>query len=501
MRQTPRTSKSKHDELMQPPLSPQPKATATGRRDLRLIAGLITAGAAVALAIGFWDALCQFPVIPWNDLRLAPAIAMAKGIRVFGTAEGGVVNTWMYGPLPLFWYAPAAWGGSAGAALIIAGALNIALTLIPIALVCLLWPAGEAAEDSRSKRALAWLLCLALWPPMYYHTLFADNLAIACGLIGNLLLVRARGSRALWAAAAVATLAMACKQIAVAAPLAQVLWMGITGGGRAALWHAVRCAVAGAIIGALAIAFFGAENLWFTLVEVPGQVQWMPTFAHVQPALIEAAWQVLPPAALMAWKWRAFRRPALLLPALAWACALPLGIMALCKAGGWVNSLHSLVLWLPAVATTLLTSRPPERFRPLAPLAIATVAAAMACVRITQSPTLAVRPQTALYDQAANIVAKYPGQIWFPLSPMVTLYSDGQYYHDEDGMFVRQLGRKAMPGEQIAAHVPPRLRALAYRSDWNNWGIARRYLPPNPREVVAGDWTLWVAVLEGTERK
>src|SRR5689334_17432974 len=105
--------------------SPQAQPAGTGRRDLRMVAGLITIMAVIALGIDLWDALCQFPVIPWNDMRLAPAVAMARGIRVFGTADAGVVNTWMYGPLPLLWYAPAAWGGSPGAALIIAGVLNI----------------------------------------------------------------------------------------------------------------------------------------------------------------------------------------------------------------------------------------------------------------------------------------------------------------------------------------------------------------------------------------
>jgi hypothetical protein len=475
--------------------SSSPTTEPAGResRSARMLVVLITSIAAGALAVWFWNAICQFPTVPWNDLRLAPAIALAQGERVFSTSDAGVVSTWVYGPLPLLFYLPAALASSPGDALIAAGMLNVALTVLPLALVCFAWPAGDDRADSRMVRALAWLLCLAVWPPRHYEVIFADNLAIACGLVGNLLLVRSRSSRQLWLAAIVATAALACKQIAVAAPLAQIAWLGLTLGPRAAVAHALRCAAAGAAIGALAITIFGAEALWFTLFELPANVPWMPSLQHVLPALPEAGLQIVLPAVIMLWHRRAFARPTLLLPALAWACALPLGLVALCKTGGWVNSLHSLVLWLPPIMVTAATSYLPKQRRSWLPLAVAAGAAMVACGRVALAPDFVLRPKTAVYASAEAIAVRFPQQIWFPLSPLVTLYSDHRYYHDEDGLLVRRLARRPLPPSQNAAHLPTNLRGLAFRSQWNDWGIARTVLPPNARQVSMGEWTLWMA--------
>ena len=88
------------------------------------------------------------------------------------------------------------------------------------------------------------------------------------------MLICARDSRGLWLAAIVATVAVACKHNAVGIPLAQIVWLGLSSGRAAALRHAVRCAVAAAVMAALAVAAFGGAGLWFVMFELPSHLPW-----------------------------------------------------------------------------------------------------------------------------------------------------------------------------------------------------------------------------------
>ena len=251
--------------------------------------------------------------------------------------------------------------------------------------------------------------------------------------------------------------------------------------------------MAGAVIGALAIAFFGWAGLWFVLVELPANFPWfkdpLKRLWFVAP---ELALQLGLPALVMAWQWRAFRsRPALLLPALAWACTIPLGVMALLKLGGRTNSLYSFPLWLPMVVTALLTAGPAANFRRWIPLGAAITAAVLACLRLLEAPRLPLRPQIAAYREAEQFTTKLRGRVWFPFHPLITLYGEHRYYHDEDGLCVGQTTHRKISPEQAAAHLPPAMQMIALRNGWNDWGVARGMLPPNARSTAVGDWTLW----------
>ncbi|MDP3071285.1 MAG: hypothetical protein Q8N18_13425 [Opitutaceae bacterium] len=465
-----------------PPARPALTAVQLAARALLLLALAL-------LAVWLWSRLCRFPSVPWNDMRLAPSVALAQGWPVYPTADTGTINTWMYGPLPLLLFLPAAWAPSAADALMIAAVINAALTIGPLALVCAFWPAGSPTGASRLARTAAFALCLALWPELHYSVIFSDNLAVACGLVGNLLLVRARSSLGFWLAAAVATAAVGCKQIALGIPLAQVVWLGVTAGSGAAWRHAGRCAACGAVIGGALIAKFGWAGLWFTLVEIPGGLGWAPDVAlRLRAVAAELALLVALPAVTMMVARRFFAPSALRLAALAWLCALPLGLAGMMKVGGWTNSLHGFVLWLPPVLVSAL-ARPTTR-RALAPLGAAAAALALTAGRVLAEPEFTLRPQLAAYHEAEGIAAQFAGAVWFPMHPLVTLYSDRHYYHDEDGLYTRSKAGKPIPEAQAAAHLPAAMRAIAQRHDWTDWGIARRMLPPQSAETVIGHWTL-----------
>lgn len=474
-------------------VTPEPAALPA----LRLAARLALLMAAALLAIWLWSRVCRFPSIPWNDMRLAPTIALAQGWPVYPNAGSGTINTWMYGPLPVLFMWPASWAPTAADALMVAAWLNLALTLVPLAVVCFAWPAPAGATPSRLGRAVALLTCLAIWPELHYSVIFSDNLALACALIGNLVLARAKHARLLWIAAGLATATVACKQIALGIPLAQVVWLGLTAGRTAALRHAGRCVATGAVIGGAAIGIFGWSGLWFTLVEVPGSFGWAPNIAQ-RLGMVTVALAVhlgLPAAAMLACR-RWFAQPTLLLPAVVWLCTLPLGLAGLLKLGGWTNSIHSFVLWLPPVLASALTLSVRERVRWPVLLGAGLFGVAMASGRLMHEPSLALRPLTADYRQAEQLAAQHRGALWFPVHPLVTLYSDRRYYHDEDGLYVRMMARKFPSNEHAASQLPAAMQMMAFRNDWTDWGIARRMLPPNSRETVIGNWTLRSGVAE-----
>ena len=183
-----------------------PVQVAAGKRaatafDPRIATLLAFVVGSMVLAIWLWSRICEFPSIPWNDIRIAVTVALSKGLTVYPTDTEGTINTWTYGPLPLLFFWPSAWASTPSAALMIAAVLNMALTLVPIAVVCFAWPATNREADTRTGRCVAVVLCAALWPDRYYTMHLADNLAIACGVIGNVLLIRAKSPGQRWLAA------------------------------------------------------------------------------------------------------------------------------------------------------------------------------------------------------------------------------------------------------------------------------------------------------------
>lgn len=457
---------------------------------LRLVTRLALLVASLLLTIWLWSRICRFPSIPWNDIRLAPTIALAQGWPVYPTASEGTINTWMYGPLPLLYYWPASWAPTAAGALQVAAWLNAALFLIPLALVCFTWPASEGQSDTLTARTAAFLGCLALWPELHYSVIFSDNLAVSCGLLGNLLLVRARAPAQFWLAAAVGVAAMGCKQICLGIPLAQVVWLGLVSGRSAALQHAARCFVCGAILAGVLIGVFGWDGLWFTLVQIPTGLGLVPDWGQRLGAVSTtlAIHLGLPVVVMLAAR-RKFTGN-WLLPAATWLCTLPLGMAGLLSLGGWSNSIHGFVLWLPPVLVGLLLAVPPGRARWTVCLATALLAAGLTSGRLLQTTPLPMKPLTDDHRLAAQIAAKHPGAIWFPLHPLVTLYSDRRYYHDEDGLQVHRLSHKPVSPEQAASQLPPAMHLIAFHTGWSDWGIARQMLPVNYRETAVGNWTI-----------
>ncbi|HUJ43473.1 MAG TPA: hypothetical protein VLW52_07695 [Opitutaceae bacterium] len=450
--------------------------------------------AAAAAALWLWMCWCVFPVSVWNDVRLAPAFALARGVPLYSGANSGAVGTWIYGPLPVLLLWPATLAASAGHALLIAGAVNLLTTVAAIAVVCAAWPVAQGYSLTRSDRFLAMALAIALWPRASWQYLQADNFTVAFGLVGNLLLVRARGPAWRWGAAAFAVAGLACKQTSVGVAIAQIIWLGITLGRAEALRHLGRCLGAGAL-GALAIGFgLGWNGVWLNLFDLPSRLPWTTEMVRriVDLAPELTIHLVLPVLVMLLWRRAFWRRDSvLLLPSLAWLCALPPGVASLLKIGGTINSLQSLAYWLPPVLVAALAAARSARQLRWAIPGAALAGLAICTTRLAATPGHPWRPLTKHYRQAEVLAQSFPDQIWFPWNPLVTIYGENRFYHVEDGLYVRFLAGRPLALAHARAFLPPHMCVIALPRGGTDWGIALQFVPPNARRAEFGLWTLY----------
>lgn len=449
--------------------------------------------AGTEVLVWLWSGWCLFPSLIWNDVRLAPTIALHLGLPVYPTAREGIVNTWTYGPVPVVLMWPATFARSAAGALMIAGGLNILLSVSAITVVCASWPIREVRTSAMSARFVAVLLCIGVWPQLCFHNLQADNVAVAFGLIGNLLLVRARNPASRWAAALCAMAALASKQTSLGPALAQILWLLVAKDRGEGIRHAGRCLLSGLALAGIFLTDFGWPGLWYTLIELPSRFPWMDVphqrLFDLSPYLLIHLG--LPAAAMLAWrKWFWSKESPLLLPAITWCAAFPFGFAAMMKLGGSVNSLHGLLLWLPPVLTYLLSSAPRPHAGSWRSIFACLAAVGLASLRLTQVPALPLTPCIESYRQADHLTHLLPDTIWFPWNPLVTLYSERRYYHDEDGMYVRFVSGQPITFSHARRHLPARFCVIALPRRWNSWGIAFNLAPPHAIRREFGLWTL-----------
>ncbi len=449
--------------------------------------------AAAAVLAWLWLCWCLFPISVWNDVRLAPSFALARGVPFYTDFQTGAATTWMYGPLPVLLWLPAVLAPSAGAAVLAAGAINLLSTLAALVATCLLWPAPAGTGPGRAGRWAALLLVVALWPYAAWQYLQSDNLAVALGLVGNLIAVRQRGSAGAWLAAACAVAAVACKQTSLGIAAAQVLWFAWTGGRQAGLAHAARCAACAAAIGVVMLAVFPAPALLANTFLVPGALPWAPDpLGRVADMLPELLVQLaLPALALAVFRRSVWRREStLLLPSLAWLLELPPNAAAFMKFGGTLNSLHGFQLWLPAAALALIAALGRRHGVRLAAAGALLLAASLCLVRVERVKSWRWRPASDHYRQAGQLARLFPGAIWFPWNPLVTVYADGRFDHAEDGLCMRILAGHPLKEEHLRRHLPPRLRIIALPRGGTDWGVALREAPPGTTTETIGLWVL-----------
>jgi hypothetical protein len=312
---------------------------------------------------------------------------------------------------------------------------------------------------------------------------------VVLGLLAILALARRRA----WLSACCAAAAVACKQTLVGVGLAQFIWLWVTVTPKAAWRHLGRCSVTGAAIGIAAVGYFGGPGLWHTMVEVPGRFPWATLSGRLENHSIYLLLHVaIPLAGMLIWPRHFFSRnsPALL-PALAFLCTLPLSMAGFLKIGGNVNSLHSFWLWFPPTLVTLVTEKRFVRFGFAGCLGLALLAGTVASLWLQTFP-LRIRPNVQAYREAALLAAKMPEKIWFPMHPLVTLYSDGRFYHDFDGLGERVLAGQRLTDGHYFAHMPRHRQVIAtlLPIGWGPADTAEARLPKDTPMGTFGTWRL-----------
>jgi hypothetical protein len=450
--------------------------------------------AALAAAVWLWVCWCLFPVSVWNDVRLAPAFALARGVPLYPGEASGAVGTWIYGPLPALLLWPATWASSASQALLTAGALNLLLTVGAITAVCAAWPAPAGRTLRPADRVLAATLAIALWPGATFQYIQADNFAVALGLLGNLLLVRTQSAAGRWGAAALAVAGLACKQTSLGVVAAQIVWLGVVAGRGEALRHLGRCAGLGLAGGAAIVGAFGWERIRLNLFVLPPALPWTDEpVRRLLDLAPELSIHLLVPALILLLCRRAVwtRESRLLLPSLAWLFALPPSMLSLMKIGGTINSLQSFTLWLPVALLVGLAAARGARRAPWLPAGAALLAIAICGVRLARLPSPPWHPLVESYRQADYLARTFPGEIWFPWNPLVTIYSENRFDHGEDGLYVRFLAGHAITQRHARANLPPRMCVIALPRGGTDWGIALSFRPVGAHRTDFGFWTLY----------
>ncbi|MDD2762937.1 MAG: hypothetical protein PHE83_03060 [Opitutaceae bacterium] len=441
-----------------------------------------------------WVCWCVFPGSAWNDLRLAPAFALAQGEPLYPGKTASPINTWTYGPLPVISMLPATWATSPSQALLIAGGLNLITSLGAIFFVCTFWPTPRDRQLPWEGRLLVGAFTILLWPRATFQFLQADNLAVALGLVGTLLLVNAKSEVPRWGAALCTIATLACKQTSCGLVLAQFVWLWLAVGKGEAMRHGVRCLVSGAVTAGLIVAGFGLDRIWFNLVFLPSRFPWVPNpLPRIMPMAPELAMQVLIPGALLVIFRKAVwcRESPLLLPALAWLCTLPPGLAALLKLGGTINSIQSFQLWLtPTFLVMWAAMRIP---RQTALIFAGSIVAALAIggLRLSQKEAVQWYPAVEHYRQAAVLAQAFPEQIWFPCNPLITIFSDGRVYHDEDGLHMRQVSGMPPRLDYLNAYLPRHMCVIALPRNVYTWGIAEQLGPAQRKRDLFGSWVLY----------
>jgi hypothetical protein len=124
--------------------------------------------------------------------------------------------------------------------------------------------------------------------------------------------------------------------------------------------------------------------------------------------------------------------------------------------------------------------------------------AGIVCARILTADQAPWRPDTKNLEQAIAIQSSLPRQIWLPWNPLVTYFGDQQFYHAEDGLYVRFITGHPVSVTQARQHLPDRFHAMAFPNSKMQWGVAAKLAPPEHNVWHFESWEIlqWPAPKE-----
>lgn len=456
---------------------------------------ILAAGIGAALAFRLWTSFCFFPLAEWNSARLAPTFMLWFGSTPYPSLTNGPLTTWIYGPVPLLLNLPALLASDTITALFIAETINLLSAVLPVAFAVfainkLRW------EVSRTDQIWAWFFCLALWPNSSLHYLQSDNVAVAFGLLSNVILALALKDRhhgpILALAGLSAALCVWSKQTSLGLFPAQWLWVALVAERRIAIRYAFVSGGWALALGFAFVSWFGLDELWLNLVSIPARLPFCESvWDYTREFWMQiSGYVLLPAAALIVGRRAVWRRDSpWLLPALVWLALLPTSLVSIYRIGGATNSLNGFLYLLPLAAATAVARL--RRFHPRT--AYAWLAAAILAILTQQlsfSPLLPMRPMTTHLAEGESLARQFRGQIYFPWHPLLTFFSEGRFYHAEDGLYTRRIAGLGRDEATAPRDLPPRWSVTAIPG-WRDQGSFKQLQPSFAHLGFEGKWTVY----------
>jgi hypothetical protein len=478
--------------------------------------------AAVAVGDRMLAVVADAAYANWNASRLSPALMLLQGHPLYTTLEAGVINEFLYGPVTALAYVPAALASSPAPALF-AGAF--------IALLAFFGPMAWLHRSDPDLRGAAWaasFLCFCLAAFQLGSLSEAGGLihadAPALGLAAcacACLLRRGRGDLdpMLVLAALLAALSVWTKQTLAPVVLALPAYLWLVDGPRRAFRFTLLMGAVGLVVSATFVAVFGFDGLFLNMFAIPSQAgfksdhlgsPWISVIGSLRRLLAEICWP-LAAIALVALLRRSrgeaaplFERERswtlLLLVAL---FEVPTSLSGDAKIGGSANShapttyfaLGAASLCLGGAAAGATRAARAALVLVLAGLTASAVAGSAAAGRFDATVDRLRGWRASPFETAAAFARAHPGEAYFPVTPLVSLYAEGALYHHYLGIVDRLVAGYETSPARVRAHVPPRVRFVIFPRDQ----AAPPFLPGYHRGVRISALPDWNVFAEGGE--
>jgi len=383
------------------------------------------------------------------------------------------VTDWVQGPVGAIVFSAAAIGGSADGMLYVAGLINLAFVVVPMALLL----REESGDRLARVAALTVIFAALLAVQCMFGTAFVivlDSLALGFLMLAILALRRLPQPQAAMLAGLLMALAIWTKHTIVAGCAGVVLaeWL-LHRSRRTAVVLAAATAVWAALLGLLFAPLFGPERLWHWMVEVPSRHAWVDLATRRPRSVVqtfrEVGWHLLPACSgLAASLWAGHAANIAVPPSvrsllLVAACQLPASVAGYLKIGGSYNHL-GIVACLITLAAAFVLVRLLERRM----MAAAVVTAAAACLAAYAGPGVGRAWEILTYmdhtptDRAVEFARAHPGEAYFPWHPLATLVAEGRLDHLEYGLLDLAFAGRKSDRELLLAGLPDRLEYLIY---------------------------------------
>jgi hypothetical protein len=506
-----------------------------------LLAALLPALAAFAAYLVV-DRILTSTLVGWNDIRLAPAAAWARGYDLYYLPGDGPLLGHIYGPVAAWIDAPVTLLPTPSAAIRAGVALSFLLYTLPA--VLLFWTSGRRHPVLAAASVLFFVLYSLRSDVMFNAVagIRADTPVVAFAALACAPLMDTRRRlRTSWLAASAlaAVLSAGSKQVALPIVFALPFYVWLADGLQALFRYLGLVALWALCAGTVVLATEDVQAMVYQTVVVPWGHPWR--FGNGLRAFVQTLRDLVPRAAFFgavggAYAFLQGRRAGGRLSIRTWVDAnpwlvpfvvavffLPTSILGRMKSDGSLDTMVYTVYFLVLTALlVLLHFAGDARNRPGAPggrLPALVLLVSLTALVIEAVPRFG--PASAggelPHDPEASayaFVRDHPGEVYLPQNPLVSLMAEDRAYHlvlptISQQYFERLAGGADLEAsdsddEAFRAHLPPELRYVLFRVEPGTLAPSvvragmfdhlRRYLPGFVRaEPVAPGWAALVS--------